>query len=127
VKVTVRKGAGAVPQKGHKVTLMAIMVSHYPLRLDTYDRTAEEFAAKLSGDDDGSNPTPGLHGGRPAAVGKLAAGGGTVAAAATAAAGVTPPGDAAGGAGAVVASTIAAAGATPLGDAAGGAGAVVTQ
>lgn len=58
IKVKVLKAPGAVKQAGHKVTLMAIMVSHYPLRLDTYDRTAEEFAAKLKGEDEDENPTP---------------------------------------------------------------------
>lgn len=49
VRVTVSKKPGAVPQQGHKVTLMAIMVSHYPLRMDTFDRTAEEVAASVTG------------------------------------------------------------------------------
>ncbi|KAL4421052.1 hypothetical protein ABPG77_007527 [Micractinium sp. CCAP 211/92] len=49
VRVTVSKKPGTVPQEGHKVTLMAIMVSHYPLRMDTFDRTAEEVAASVTG------------------------------------------------------------------------------
>ena len=34
-------------QAGHKVTLMALMVSHYPLRLDQNDKQAEQVAEKF--------------------------------------------------------------------------------
>ncbi|KAL4429381.1 hypothetical protein ABPG77_005155 [Micractinium sp. CCAP 211/92] len=44
VRVTVRKEPGAVPQEGHKVTLTAIMVSHFPIRLKTYEDQAEQVA-----------------------------------------------------------------------------------
>lgn len=44
VRVTVRKQPGAVPQEGHKVTLTAIMVSHFPIRLKTYEDQAEQVA-----------------------------------------------------------------------------------
>ncbi|EFN55332.1 hypothetical protein CHLNCDRAFT_134328 [Chlorella variabilis] len=47
VRVTVRKQGGAVKQAGHKVTLMALMVSHYPLRLDQNDKQAEQVAEKF--------------------------------------------------------------------------------
>jgi hypothetical protein len=47
VRVTVRKEPGEVPQQGHKVTLMAIMVSHYPLRMDQNMRQATEVARQV--------------------------------------------------------------------------------
>ena len=36
VRVTVRQAAGEVPQKGHKVLLQGIMVSHFQVRLTVY-------------------------------------------------------------------------------------------
>ena len=37
VRVTVSERPGAVPQGGHKVSLTAVMVSHFPVRLTVYD------------------------------------------------------------------------------------------
>ncbi|PSC71318.1 hypothetical protein C2E20_5316 [Micractinium conductrix] len=45
VRITVRPEPGEVPQKGHKVTLTAIMVSHFPIRLKTYEDQAEQVAS----------------------------------------------------------------------------------
>lgn len=36
VRVTVLPAPGAVPQRGHKVQLLAAMVSHFSVRLTTY-------------------------------------------------------------------------------------------
>lgn len=50
VRVTIRKQPGAVPQAGHKVSLQALMVSHYPLRLDQNKFQAKDVAARLTED-----------------------------------------------------------------------------
>lgn len=36
MRVTVLAQPGAVPQQGHKVQLLAVMVSHFSVRLTTY-------------------------------------------------------------------------------------------
>lgn len=44
VRVTVASKPGRVAQKGHKVTMMAIMVSHFPIRLSRYQDQTEQLA-----------------------------------------------------------------------------------
>lgn len=43
VRVTVRQEAGASPQAGHKVALMGLIVSHFPVRLTPKEEGVEAF------------------------------------------------------------------------------------
>ncbi|KAI7841869.1 hypothetical protein COHA_004398 [Chlorella ohadii] len=44
VRVRVMSQAGSVPQEGHKVSLMGLMVSHIPIRMHTRDDHAEQLS-----------------------------------------------------------------------------------
>ena len=41
MRVTVLDKPGEVPQEGHKVSLSALMVSHFPVRLTVYEKQVE--------------------------------------------------------------------------------------
>ncbi|KAL4421416.1 hypothetical protein ABPG75_010707 [Micractinium tetrahymenae] len=43
VRVTISDRPGAVPQDGHKVSLTAVMVSHWAIRLNKYDEQVEKM------------------------------------------------------------------------------------